>query len=88
MQQFESDSFLESDEARTQRWVQIVAKSARAYSGVLDKRTGLNKHTGPGKARAQNWGQTVANPHGRKRFVNAISSQVMIVIWLWFLGSD
>ena len=25
MQQFESDSFLESDEARTQHWVQIVA---------------------------------------------------------------
>jgi hypothetical protein len=29
MQQFESDSFLESDEARAQHWVQIVAKSAR-----------------------------------------------------------
>ena len=46
MQQFESDSFLESDEARTQHWVQIVAKSARAYSGGLDKRTGPNKQTG------------------------------------------
>ena len=46
IQQFGFDSFLESDEARTQDWVQIVAKSARAYFGVLNKSTGSNKDTG------------------------------------------